>query len=143
MLERSTPGDEHWSIDRLTVDIGLYSLDALERDFVAAVTQAIGRELKEGAAGLQGAPHRTGRALARDGLRLAGGTTSLSEPHGPIERRTDVELRREAFLYFLATGMLPWWFRLPSGHTLEGAITASWQMTGLSAERGRALVKSC
>src|SRR4026207_927616 len=47
VLERAVPSNEHLTIDRLEVDVGLLSLENLERDLVGAVTQALEKLLRE------------------------------------------------------------------------------------------------
>src|SRR6185295_6214422 len=115
-----------------------------ERDFAATVARAIGSEIMERAAGLGGALHRTGRTASppedTQPTDPALSTPAAAEVRGAIERRTDAESVREAFLHFLATGTLPWWFRLPAGRSLEEAISASWRPRGLSQQEGRALL---
>jgi len=104
VLERCAPPDEHWTIERLEVDAGTFSPETLERDLVDAVTRAIEGLLRE-----RGAP--------------AGAIASAS----PVRRRTGAGAVEDAFLHFLATGALPWWFDLPAGMTLEDAVRAAWQ----------------
>ncbi len=110
-LERSVPAHEHWTIDRLEVDAGTFGLENLERGLTEAVTQAI-------------------EGLLRQRAPPAGAIGSSS----PIQRRTEARSVQEAFLHFLTTGSLPWWFHLPAGKTLEDIVQASWQTTGPTAE---------
>jgi len=124
----TAPEDELWFIDRMDVDLGPFPLDRLEHDFVDAVTQAVGRQIRERATGLGGRPGTGGSA--------PGASSPTDEPFEPgapasdpataIRRRTTTEAAYEAFVYFLATGALPWWLRLQEGTTFEAAITASW-----------------
>lgn len=107
VFERSAPADEHWTIERLEVDAGSFSVDTIERDLVEALTRALEKLLRE-------------RALP--------GTPGVSD--GPVRRRTPAQSVREAFVYFLRTGSLPWWFHLPAGQTLEEAVRASWNAAG-------------
>jgi len=110
VLERSVPADEHWSIDRLEVDAGTFDPENLERDLIERVTEAIERLLRQ-------------RTPPAD-LRASSST---------IVRRTATQSVQEAFLYFLRTGGLPWWFHLPAGKTLEEALRASWRAAGQTA----------
>jgi hypothetical protein len=118
VLDRMVPGDEHWTIERLEIDAGSWRLEALERGFVDAVTQEVGRYLLEHAP-LPGARHR-----AAQGDRAPRGT---GEEPGAIERRSPAQSLRLAFLHFLQTGMLPWWFNVPPGRTLEDLIRGAWR----------------
>jgi hypothetical protein len=111
VLERAVPSHEHLTIDRLEIDAGILSLENLERDLVGAVTQALERLLRE-------------RVPA---ARPAG---SFS----PTQRRTQAQSVQEAFLHFLKTGSLPWWFHLPAGRTLEDVVQASWHAAGPAGE---------
>src|SRR5438876_4508344 len=111
VLDRAVPSHEHLTIERLVIDAGILSLENLERDLVGAVTQALEKQLRE-------------RALA------AGATGSF----GATQRRTEVQSIQEAFLHFLKTGSLPWWFHLPTGKTLEEAVQASWRAAGQTGE---------
>jgi hypothetical protein len=110
VLERWVPADEHWFIDRLDIDAGAFQLEDFERGFVAAVTGAIEQYFRE----RRPAVSRAATASARRG----------SGSSGAIERGSASHVVQEAFLYFLYTGVLPWWFRLPPGTTLEDCITA-------------------
>jgi hypothetical protein len=104
VLERSVPAYEHWTIDRLEVDAGTFSLENLEGDLIEVVTRAM-------------------ESLLRQRAPPAGAIASAS----PIQRRTHARSVQEAFLHFLTTGSLPWWFHVPAGTTLEDIVQASWQ----------------
>src|SRR5262245_42917573 len=99
VLEHSVPAYEHWAIDRLEVDAGTFSPENLERDMIEAVAQAMESLLR------QRAPPACAIASA-----------------SPIQRTTDARSVQEAFLHFLTTGSLPWWFHLPAGMTLEDIV---------------------
>jgi hypothetical protein len=144
MLGRASPADEHWSIDRLVVEAGSFSIDLLESDFVAAVTRAIRREIADRAAGLGGAVqrHDGGAGRTTEGRPRTSASAVPGDSSAAIERRSDIDRRREAFAHFLATGTLPWWLRLADGNNLEGWLTASWQAGGRRVEDGRALLQA-
>lgn len=107
MLERLVPAHEHWTIDSLEIDAGVFSLENIERNLPGAVTEAIEKQLRE-------------RAPPAGSVGIA----------NSIHRRTESQSVHEAFIYFLKTGSLPWWFRLPAGETLEQAVQASWDTAG-------------
>jgi hypothetical protein len=104
-LNRLVPGDEHWLIDRLDIDAGSLRPEVLERGLIDAVIHGVERYLREHAPP-QSSP--------------ASGTS------GPIGRRSGAQRLQDALLHFLETGLLPWWFRLPPGMTLEALIRESW-----------------
>ena len=110
MLERVVPPHEHWIIDQMEIDAGMFTLDNLERDLTEAVTQAIEKQLRERAP-----------------------PTAVSDASfiSPMQRKTEPQSVHEAFIHFLKTGSLPWWFHLPAGETLEQAVQASWQATAV------------
>jgi hypothetical protein len=140
-LEDSVPGDEHWIIDRLEVDVGTIALDTFERDLVETVIQAIARRLGEGSPGVP----LDGIAV---GVRpVAPWPTKMPPPEavplgssGPIQRRTDAQSVQGAFLHFLETGLLPWWFHLPAGKGLEDVVLAFLQTARQAAHLDRALM---
>lgn len=107
MLERLVPAHEHWTIDSLEIDAGVFSLENIERDLPGAVTEVIEKKLRERA------PPAGSAGIANS-----------------IHRRTESQSVHEAFIYFLKTGSLPWWFHLPAGETLEQAVQASWDTAG-------------
>nr|WP_245463995.1 contractile injection system tape measure protein [Rhizobium sp. NXC24] len=135
-LDRIAPPDEYWSIDSLLIDAGSFSAETFERDFVGAVTEALRREIDDRAAGRGGALQRRHGAIG-GGSHLTADDTDAA---GGIERRTGVQFLNRAFLHFLTTGRLPWWFRLPNGQSLEAAMTASWNGIAPMAGTGRALL---
>ena len=115
-LTRVGPADEHWRIDRLEIDIGSLRLDELERLGVL-VGEAVERELGGVRAWPSRPSRRSGQAPDSGGERSGPATPAV-----PFERRTPAEAARDAFLHFLRTGVLPWWFRLPRGKTLEETL---------------------
>ena len=104
VLDRVVSAGEHMTIDRLEIDAGALSLEHLDRDLIGTVTEALEKRLRE--------------------YSLTAGSTVSSSP---IQRRTEAQTVHEAFLHFLKTGSLPWWFHLPAGRSLEDIVQASWQ----------------
>jgi hypothetical protein len=130
-LARTVPDNEHWVIDRLEIDAGAFSLNTFERDFVDAVSEGIARQIAERAAGHGGSLRSGGRAAgasspAAAALAASENGAATDQPED-VRRRSDEETLAEAFAHFLETGTLPWWFRLPSGRTLEDVLAGSWQ----------------
>lgn len=124
VFERFVAPDEHWTIDRLDIDAGSMPPGNLER-LIDAVTKAVEQKLRERVP-LAASPHggtptewdtRAQRAPDRTGNLLP----------GSIEFRREAQSIQQAFLYFLETGVLPWWFQLPVGKTLEEVIHELWQ----------------
>jgi hypothetical protein len=133
VFDRWTSADEHWTIDRLDIDAGSFYREELERGLVEAVTHAIEQHLRERAPhpGLNDVSGRRGQAglpaerlEARSGRWAPSGSIGSS---GAVLRRTEGQYLQQAFLYFLTTGVLPWWFDLPDGKTLEDLIRETWQ----------------
>jgi hypothetical protein len=116
-LSRAVPGDVRLVLERLEVDAGRFTPDTFEHGFVKAAVAAVEKGIKDGPA-WQGGPAQA------DG--------------GAPRRMTEAESVQEAFLHFLATGALPWGFRLAAGQTLEEALTASWREAGPAAAPGLA-----
>ena len=136
VLDRLVPRDEHWTIDRLDIDVGSLRPEALERGLVDAVTQGVERYLHEHAPRLGSLaaanpadPLRKSWASrgAAEGQFSERASSEAAGASGAIERRTGAESLQDAFLHFLQTGILPWWFYLPQGRTLEDVIRESWQ----------------
>jgi len=132
-LARVAPGDEHWSIDSLDLDAGAFTLDTLERDFVDAVRSALENQIRERSSGRatrrrSGAgtdhPHNGGVDSPSLGLQRGG------EGDTEFLHRTGAQATQDAFVHFLATGVLPWWFRLPPNETLESIVSATWNAEG-------------
>ncbi|HWD28613.1 MAG TPA: contractile injection system tape measure protein [Rhizomicrobium sp.] len=123
VLARVVPPDEHWTFDRLEVDVGAFGLDTLERDFVRTVTDAIERQIRDRAGGRGGGISQ----------RAPVGTTESVGAADRVLRRSGAEAVLDAFHYFLATGALPWWYRLPPDTTLEAALTLSWPSDAMPA----------
>lgn len=105
MFARVAPGDEHWQFERIEVDVGSFTPEAFERNFVAAVTAAVEQQIRT---------RKEYAAICPE----AGGED--------IARVIDAQSIHEAFLYFLATGALPWWCHLPEGRTLEAMVDEAW-----------------
>jgi hypothetical protein len=116
-LSRVTPPGENWILERLEVDAGSFTPNLLERDFVHAVAAAVERQIRERAVA-QGITRR-GAAAREDE------TPAAREAVGGILRLSGAQSIEDALAHFLATGVLPWWFTLPAGETLEYAVTAA------------------
>ena len=136
VLERLVPEDEHWTIDRLDIDAGSLRPEALERGLIDAFTQGVERYLHEHAPRLgslaspkpaDGRRKTAASREARDGHFAEGASSGSAGTSGTIERKTEAQLLQDAFLHFLQTGVLPWWFYLPQGRTLEDRVRESWQ----------------
>jgi len=122
-LDRLVPAQEHWSIDRLEIDAGSLAPQSLER-LVEAVVVGVERQLQDqvsrlASTRLSSSERQPERKSARD--RVDDLMT------GRIRSRTQAQSLRQAFLYFLEVGVLPWWLRLPAGKTLEGVIREVWK----------------
>jgi hypothetical protein len=115
---RLVPADEHWRFERIEVDAGHFTPENFERDFASAVAAAVQARIQS----------------------LQERATSPGDGSGAsATRRTDAQAIHEAFLFFLATGTLPWWFRLPEGRTLEQAVSGAWTGERLPAPLQAAL----
>jgi hypothetical protein len=104
-FERVAPGGEHWQFERIEVDAGSFTPETFEREFVAAVTAAVEKRILVQKEGTTIPEHATG---------------------GELTRQTGAQSIHAAFLYFLATGALPWWCHLPAGRTLEAMVCEGW-----------------
>lgn len=102
-------GDVHLSVERLELDVSVTSVESLETDFIHGVQQGVEELLQKQAV-------------------LAGG----------LARRSAGEAVDEAFLEFLRTGRLPWWFALPAGVALEDDFVATWQGSSAGMAQRRA-----
>jgi hypothetical protein len=109
-LDRCVPAAEHWSLERLEIDVGDIALDRLEQDLPGLVEQALEKSLRM-------------LKPARDyATATSGGITQKSTP-----QRID-----EAWVYFLKTGTLPWGLHLPEGCGLEQTLLNIWRETPTS-----------
>ena len=106
-FSRVVPGDEHWQFERIEVDAGDFTPETFARDFVAAVAKAVEEQVRTRMPQVVTPPEL---ALADAGDLRVSGAQSV----------------HQALLYFLATGVLPWWFRLPEGSSLEAAVDEAW-----------------
>jgi hypothetical protein len=122
-FSRVAPGEEHWQFERVDVDVGHFTPESLARDFVAAVAAAVEEQ----------AQGRKAQAIAQPEIAAEEGDVQWSGAQS-IE---------QAFLYFLATGALPWWCRLPEGQTLESMLGEAWSEAlgqgGIAGELARVL----
>jgi len=128
VLDRLSAANEHWTLDSLEIDAGAFDLETLERGLVDQVSQELERRLKAWAvrAGQRAAGGQP-RANAAEAERRHGqgpADVRMDSPE-PGERRTEAQATADALVHFLRTGLLPWWFQLPSGQTLEDAVRAS------------------
>lgn len=113
VLERCTPPDEHHLyVERLEIDAGTLTLDRLEHDLAESVAQAVEKSLRE----------QMEQILSRKSS-----ATRISENLGNVQHKTRQQSINEAFIHFLKTGNLPWWFRLPAGANLEQVMLDCWQ----------------
>ncbi len=99
MLNRIVPRDEYWLVERLDVDLGAIPFKDLDENFAAAFAIAFEEQLRE---------------------------HCRSAEFQSMPRRSDAHRVHEAFVFFLRSGALPWWFRLPIGTTLEQRVLDSW-----------------
>lgn len=97
-LDLHSPPGRHLYLERLELDLGAIPLERLELDLPRSVALALERSLREEKAAAQ-----------------AGDAVSVTLQQGSAE----------AFLQFLETGMLPWWFRLPPRKDLELVLLES------------------
>lgn len=122
VFDRIAPAAEHWTIDRLDIDAGSFSRVNLEQ-LIAAVAESVERQMRE---------------IAPSTLFQAAATTTWDSlpsrhsdqnatPGGSVQLRSETQSLQEAFLYFLETGLLPWWFYLPPGKSLESVLLGAWQ----------------
>jgi len=128
VFDRLAPVMDHWTIDRLDIEAGLLQPQDLER-LIETVAQEVKRQLlgRASARGTSPAESLPGwEARAASARR-----TSPAESHPQstliIEGKTESQSAQQAFLYFLETGVLPWWFQLSPGSTLEEVIRGVWQ----------------
>lgn len=110
---RAAPGDAHWRFERIEVDVGHFTPERFARDFVAAVAAAVEEQVRV----------RKEQAATRPEVAAGEGDVRLSGPQSI----------HAAWFHFLATGMLPWWCRLPEGRTLEALVSEAWGETSASA----------
>lgn len=114
-LERFDPGDDLLVIERLEIDLPGVRLDRLTDGLADALRRAVQDALRR--------PVEDGSL----GLPTSAGTTAGADAgSNPIERRSVARTADDALVAFLATGRLPWSFRLPAGTTLERTVTGAW-----------------
>jgi hypothetical protein len=106
VLSRAAPGNEHWQFERIEVDAGHFTPETFERDFATAVAAAVEEQIRT----------RKAQAIVQPDIATDAGDV----------RMTGAQSIHEAFLHFLATGVLPWWCHLPEGQTLEAAVSEAW-----------------
>lgn len=109
-LDRHCTEEQHLYLERLDLEVGQLPIERLEYDLAGSITRALEKSLKE----------------------------KLSRPRG-AEQKSSQQALSEVFLYFLKTGSLPWWFRLPEGSDLEQVILRQWQKMDPSGTDSRML----
>lgn len=102
--------EQHLTIERLEIDTGILPFERLEHDLCTAVALALEQALHD--------------------LPVPERHPSSQATTGNICYRTERQRCGEALDYFLTTGRLPWFFRLPDGKNLEQAVLDSWRKTG-------------
>lgn len=98
VFDRLAPDETYLFIERLEIDAGIVNSAGFEQDLADAVTRAMMEQL----AGKLPVPGIS-RWDTSSGMHLKSASESL----------------HEAFIYFLATGSLPWWLRLQQGMSFE------------------------
>lgn len=134
---RIVPPGEHWVVDRLEIDAGTFALDSLD-GFVEAVARAAEGQIRIrcGAPRPQSDPGQ----VPGDVEAAPGSPEAQAQALEEIRRRTPAGAAHEALLQFLATGVLPWWFRLERGARLEDTVRDAWEATGTADQQARALM---
>ncbi|MDD5268361.1 MAG: contractile injection system tape measure protein [Methylococcales bacterium] len=112
-LDRCAPPDEYWSIERLDIEAGALNLERLEHDLAESIAQALEKALREQI------PSRGNYLIAHDNYN--------------VKHKTAQQTLKEAFIYFLKTGSLPWAFRLLEGKSLEQTMLEVWQESDRSS----------
>ena len=102
-LARCDPHDGWVVVERLDVDLGRMSPDALERD----LPEAIGRAVESFFRDHPPPPEQPAET-------------------GNVKHRSDRDTADDALITFLRTGRLPWSFRLPPGRHLEEVLLTAW-----------------
>ncbi|QIL74990.1 contractile injection system tape measure protein [Hymenobacter sp. HDW8] len=97
-LERCSPAQAHLYLEHLDLQLGSLDLQRLEHALLEALEQVLETALREKAA------------------------TAATAGNAKAQLKTPVQATWGAFLHFLQTGQLPWFFRLPPGETLEQAV---------------------
>jgi hypothetical protein len=106
VLANYAPLEGHLTIERLDIEVGSVSLERLEADLPGLVGQAIEKSLRE-----------------QIPLR-----SSLTTPvNSNSQYKTVQQNLEEVLVYFLATGSLPWSFKLTQGKNLEQSLLNGWQ----------------
>ncbi|MDE3116717.1 MAG: hypothetical protein KGL26_14030 [Pseudomonadota bacterium] len=105
-FSRAAQGEKHWQFERIEVDAGHFTPESFARDFVTAVAAAAEEQVRM----------RKAQTIAQPEIAAEAGDVQWSGAQS-IDR---------AFLYFLATGALPWWCRLLEGRTLESMLGEAW-----------------
>lgn len=123
ILKKFDPGDEHWIIGRLELDLGTFAMADLENKLPDAIAGAM-QSLLEGHTGIGGnAAERARRQTGDPNFLDHANRQKLDENRGFV-RHTRGQGIAAAFMHFLATGVLPWWFQLAGGRTLAAEVQA-------------------
>ena len=104
-LDNFDPAEGDLFIERLEIDAGSLNLEDLEHGLAEAVSRTMEKLL---------------------GKQLPPADSSAWSTAAGMQLKTEQQSAQEAFIYFLETGALPWWFHLQDGQSLEQAILASW-----------------
>lgn len=106
-LSRFDPGEPTLLVERMAIAVSVDSVDGLAE----ALARALPAEIED-------------FLLAHWPVR---GAPSVTAPAtGGVELRSAAEAADEALIVFLATGRLPWSFRVPAGSTLEQLVRQGW-----------------
>ncbi|MBC6608775.1 hypothetical protein H8B13_18245 [Hymenobacter sp. BT188] len=108
-LERCAPAQAHLYVEYLDVQLGALDLQRLEQALPGALEQALATALREKAA------------------------TAATTGNAEAQLKTTAQATWGAFLHFLETGQLPWFFRLAPGETLEQAVQKAVLTAAVSA----------
>lgn len=114
VLDKYVTPEQHWYIDHLDIEVGDLSLPELEDRLANLVAQAMDKALQE-------KWQADTQASADD-----------PQPAGPLSETVHI---RQAWIYFLRTGTLPWPFHLPPEQSLEEMVRAQW-----ASDRGGELI---
>lgn len=113
VLAEAAPSQGDLSIERLEIDLGSISFADLERELPRALEHALATYFRQQLA----SPSRPGAASV-DSARW----------------RSAGEGLEDALRHFLATGQLPWSFRLPRGVSFEEILISGWGSGALEPE---------
>ncbi len=126
VFTRVVPACVHWQAERIEVDLGTLSLEDVDRELVRRAAAAVEAVLERCAGELQVGVASSDRKETRVATEHTGraGMQALVASR-EVRARTELERACEAFVHFLRTGTLPWWFRLAPGQSLERALVSA------------------